>query len=114
MVGHEAFVEHMTRLGLHPRVEAGLVIYAVEPVDGARAGTVVDTAVGVDELGRWPQVPPHWIHLPGDVILARTNSRPSTRPGWTMHSRQIAGWGVDDPGVAWAGHVRGVLGEARS
>jgi hypothetical protein len=48
------------------------------------------------------------------VTLARTNSRPSTRPGWTMHSRQVAGWGVDDPAVAWAGHVRGVLGEARS
>jgi hypothetical protein len=54
MVGHEAFVEHMARLGLHPRVEAGLVIYDLEPVDGARAGTVLDTAVGVDVLAVLP------------------------------------------------------------
>ena len=114
MVGHEAFVEHMVRLGLRPRMEAGLVLYSLEPVEGARAGTVVDTAVAADELARWPQVPPHWIHLPGAVTLARTNSRPSPRSGWTMHSRQVASWGNDDPGVAWASHVRGVLGEARA
>jgi len=114
MAGHDAFAEQMARLGLHPWVEAGLVIYGLEPVEGARAGTVVDTAVTIDELARWPHVPPHWIHLPGDVTLARTNSQPSSRPGWIMHSRQIADWGRDDPGVAWVGHVRGVLGEART
>ena len=80
MVGHEAFVEHMARLGLRPRVEAGLVIYDLEPVDGARAGMVVDTAVALDELARWPQVPPHWIHLPGDVTLARENPTWGYRP----------------------------------
>lgn len=111
---HDAFAVQMARLGLHPRMEAGLVIYGIEPVEGARAGILVDTAVAIDELARWPQVPPHWIHLPGDVVLARTNSRPSPRPGWMMHSRQIADWGRDDPGVAWASHVRGVLSEART
>jgi len=114
MGGHDAFIEQMARLGLHPRMEAGLVIYGLEPVEGALAGTVTDTAVAIDELARWPQVPPHWIHLSGDVTLSRTNSRPSPRPGWIMHSRQIADWGRDDPGVAWASHVRGVLGEART
>lgn len=114
MGGCDAFVDQMSRLGLRPRVEAGLVLYVVEPVEGARAGRVVETAVASDELTRWPQVPPHWIHLPGDLTLARTNSRPSPRPGWAMHSRQIADWGRDDPGVAWASHVRGVLSEAQS
>ena len=114
MGGHGDFVEQMAALGLHPRVEAELVVYAVEPVEGARAGVAVETAVSINELGRWPQVPPHWLHLPGDLSLARTNCRPSSRPGWTMHSRQIADWGRDDPGVAWASHVRGVLSEAQT
>jgi hypothetical protein len=114
MGGQDAFVEHMGRLSLHPRVEAGLVVYSVEPVEGARAGTVVDTAVAIDELAMWPQVPPHWIHLSGELTLARTNSRPSLRAGWIMHSRQITDWGRDDPAIAWASHVRGVLGEART
>lgn len=75
----------------------------------------VDTAVAIDELARWPQVPPHWVHFPSDITLARTNSRPSSRPDWTMHSRNITGWGQDpDVGVALAGHVRGVLAEATS
>lgn len=113
--GVEGFVDDMTRLGLQPRVEAGLVLYRVEPVDGARAGTPVETAVAINELARWPQVPPHWIHFLGDVTLSRTNSQPSPRPGWIMHSRQITGWGRDsDPGRGWAGHVRGVLSEATS
>lgn len=109
----DQFVEDLRRLGLEPRREDGLVSYTVEPVDGARAGTSVATAVAVGELARWPLVPPHWIHLPADVALSRTNSRPSTKPGWKMHSRNFNDWGRDtDPGVAWASHVRGVLSEA--
>lgn len=114
MTPQEQFVEDLARLGLRARVESGLVLYALEPVDGARAGTLVETAVAVEELARWPQVPPHWIHLPDNVNLARTNCRPSCRPGWTMHSWQLVDWGRDDPGVAWASHVRGVLGQATS
>lgn len=107
------FVADLERLGLHPSVEAELVCYLVEPVDGARAGTRVATAVNVAELGNWPLVPPHWLHFPSEVVLARTNSQASSRAGWLMHSRQIAGWGRDlDPGSGWAAHVRGVLSEA--
>lgn len=108
------FVDDMGRLGLGPRAEAGLVLFTVEPVDGARAGTRVETAVDVAELARWPQVPPHWVHFPTDVRLARTNSQPSSRTGWSKHSRNIVGWGLEPPGVAWAGHVRGILSEAVS
>lgn len=108
-------MEGLTRLGLEPRLEAGLVVFTVEPVEGPRAGAETVTGVAVDELGRWPQVPPHWVHLPADVTFSRTNSRPSLRAGWLMHSRQVSGWGRDaDPAQAWVGHVRGIVGQATS
>ncbi len=92
-----------------------MVLYCSEPVDGFRAGLQVETAVSVEELARWPLVPPHWIHLPDAVHLLRTNSKPSSRAGWTMHSRQITEWGNEqNPAAGWAGHVRGVLSEADS
>ena len=59
----QRFVDDMTELGLDPRVEAELVICRVTPIDGARAGTPVETGVSLDELGSWPQVPAHWVVL---------------------------------------------------
>lgn len=111
--GVDDFIERMTKLGLDPVAETQLVIYKIEPVDGTHIGTTILTGVAIDELSRWPLVPPHWIHLPATIEFAHTNSRPSTRSGWTMHSRQITRWGQDpDPGVGWASHVRGVIGAA--
>lgn len=111
--GVDGFLQGLAQLGLAPRVEAELVLYSIEPVDGARAGLLVETAVALKELARWPLVPPHWIHLPDAVHLVRTNSKPSSRAGWTMHSRQIKEWGQErNPVADWAGHVRGVLSEA--
>ncbi|HEX2881503.1 MAG TPA: hypothetical protein VHO25_18365 [Polyangiaceae bacterium] len=114
-VGVEGFVQGLARLGCAPRVDAGLVLYSIEAVDGQRAGHHVETAVSVEELAKWPLVPPHWIHLASDVHLTRTNSRPSSRAGWTMHSRQIKDWGDGtNPASSWASHVRGVLSEVNS
>lgn len=108
----DEFIEGLRRLGFEPAVDSQLVIYEIEPVEGARAGKPVRTAVAVDDLVRWPQMPPHWIHLPNDVKLWRTNTRPSVRQGWTMHSRKTGTWGHDrNPVSAWVSHVRGILGE---
>ena len=111
--GIEQFLRRLTELGLNPRVEAELLFYDIQPVEGARAGRSTRTAVAVAELRRWPLVPPHWVHVSSEVGFKSTNSRPSPRRGWTMHSRQIVRWGEDsDPEIAWVSHVRGVLGEA--
>ena len=111
-LGARRFVDDMTEFGLDPRVEAELVIYRVTPIDGACAGTAVETGVSLDELGSWPQVPPHWVHLPASVRFPETNSQPSPKSGWLMHSRQITGWGDAPPAIGWASHVRAVLSEA--
>ena len=110
--GVQGFIDDLTRLGLGPTVEAGLVIYRIAPVEGAYAGIGVETGVSADELVPWPQAPPHWVHLPAAIGFPRTNTRVSTKPGWLMHSRYVIGWGDAPPGIWWASHVRAVLGEA--
>ncbi len=110
--GVRRFVDDMTALGLDTTVEAGFVIYRIAPVDGARAGTEVETGVSTEELDRWPQMPPHWIYLPAAINFSQTNSQPSPKSGWLMHSREFTGWGDAPPGKNWVSHVRSVLGEA--
>lgn len=112
--GVEAFIEGLDRCGAQPRVADGHVVYNVEPVEGRLAGEAVETAVEVGELARWPLVPPHWVHLSGEVTFSSTNSRPSPLAEWVQHSRQIVGWGRDaEPASGWLAHVRSVVGEAR-
>src|SRR6266540_1198780 len=106
--GVAGFVAGLTACGAEPAVIDGIVFYRVEPVDGALAGTSVETAVETAELQRWPLVPPHWIHLPGDIRFPRTNTQQSTKAGWLKHSRQIGAWGGDPRTErAWLSHVRG-------
>ena len=107
----QKFIDDMTASGISVTIEAGLVIYRVTPVDGAYAGRDVETGVDKSELAHWPQVPPHWIHLPSSVSFPRTNSRKSPKSGWLKHSR-TSGWGDAPPVVSWMSHVRAVLSEA--
>jgi hypothetical protein len=110
----DQFVAGLDSLAAGPDRRGGLIVYQVEVVDGGLAGTTVETAVELTELANWPVAPPHWIHLPGRVVFARTNSQPSELAGWLKHSRQIQGWGNDArPIRAWLAHVRGVAGEAQ-
>lgn len=111
--GGDAFVSGLDGYGSQPVVEGRYVRYVVDVVEGRFAGETVDTAVAVEELRRWPLVPPHWLYMPDHVTFAKTNTQPCGLPGWTGHSRKIVGWGNDpDPIAGWLAHVRGVLGEA--
>lgn len=113
MEGSEGFIAGLSAHGLVPTTLDRHVKYEVEVVEGRFAGHAVDTAVAIDELGRWPLVPPHWIYLHDDVAFAATNTQPCQMEGWLGHSRQIVGWGTDvDPIAGWIAHVRGVIGEA--
>ena len=110
--GVQRFIDDMAELGVNPRVDAGLVIYQITPIDGVHAGVVVETGVSTEELSLWPQAPPHWVHFPASINFRRTNSQTSPKPGWLMHSRQISGWGDAPPGICWSSHLRAVLSEA--
>ena len=112
--GAQGFIDAMAELGLAPTVDAELIVCCFMPVDGARAGYSVEVGVSIDEVAPWPQAPPHWIHLSSEISFLRTNSRPSSRSGWLMHSRNVAGWGDVEPAVGWTSHLRAVLSEATS
>lgn len=110
--GLEGFLAGLSRLGIASRREGDLVIFVV-PETSAHAGDPIESGISVGELVRWPQVPPHWVHLPATIHLARTNARASSVPGWVRHSRNVRGWGdAAEPAQAWVAHVRGMLQEA--
>ena len=108
----QRFVDAIAEQGLEAVVVDGLVTFRVVPVGGAHDGEPVETGVSLEELGSWPQVPPHWVHLPEDIEFPKTNSKPSSKEGWLMHSRGAEEWGNAPPGIEWVSHVRAVLGEA--
>lgn len=113
MQGPDGFTAGLAACGAAPTIIDRYIAYQVEVVEGRFAGRSVETAVAIDELARWPLVPPHWIYLHDDVTFAATNTQASPLPGWLGHSRQIVGWGNDsDPIAGWVAHVRGVIGEA--
>ncbi len=113
MEGPDGFTAGLAAYGATPTIIGRHISYQVEVVEGRFAGQTVETAVMIDELARWPLVPPHWIYLHEEVTFAATNTQPATMPGWTGHSRQIVGWGNDPDAIAgWVAHVRGVIGEA--
>jgi hypothetical protein len=113
MNGPDGFTAGLSAYGAAPMTIDRYVTYHVEAVEGRFAGQAVETAVAVDELVRWPLVPPHWIYLHEGVTFPATNTQPCSMPGWVGHSRQIVGWGNDPDAIAgWIAHVRSVIGDA--
>lgn len=101
-------------MGLSAEIRGGMVVFAVEPVGGRLAGTVVEVGVAVEELGQWPRVPPHWVHLPEPIELPESNRQPSEHAsGWWKYSRPHPGRfdAQPVPARAWVAHVRALLGE---
>lgn len=111
--GVDGFVRGLEALG-RPVTRAGsMICFTLTALAGPLAGQELDTGVAAAELSGWPARPPHWVHLPSTITIRPTNARPSPYPGWTMHSRNIPGWGNHpDPVAEWIAHVAGVLTNA--
>ena len=69
--------------------------------------------MAVDELGYWPQAPPHWIHLPPDIKFASTNSQDLAqgRAGHNTAATLRAG-ATPRPKSGWTAHLQAVLSGA--
>ncbi|GAB1815926.1 hypothetical protein [Mycobacterium sp. MUNTM1] len=97
--------------GVPVHAEPGRLMFDVLAVDGALAGQMVQTGVSLNEVQNWPQVPPHWVHLPNTVVFETTTSDTNDcPPGWKRHSREFAFTDTSvPPATAWLRHVRGLL-----
>lgn len=112
--GEAGFLAGLRRCGSESQTREGIIVFEVVPTAGSRLGQPVETGVNTEELKGWPNVPPHWIHLPKSVTFGQTNARPSPIPGWQMHSRNVARWGnAKEPVQGRVAHVRAVLEEAQ-
>lgn len=106
----DSFLRGLAACGCPASVHGELIVFDVTPILGRYAGQAVATGVLTKELAAWSGVPPHWVHFPDQIQVAPTNSRPSPLAGWTMHSRNLPGWGdAEVPEQAWLAHVRSML-----
>jgi hypothetical protein len=110
------FVDDMTDAGAPVHAEPGRLMFEVVAVDGSLAGRTVLTGVSLGEVQNWPQVPPHWVHLPDTITFEATNTDTNDCPlGWLRHSREFAFTDMSiPPARAWLSHVRGLLSLAVS
>lgn len=112
VTGLDAFVSGLAAQGVETERRSILVVYRLEPLVGARAGTLVETGVVDGELSGWPTAPPHWIHVPNDLNIAGGQGSPLA--GWSSYSRPHPGRldAAPNPTQAWVAHVREFLGHA--
>ena len=106
----DAFLRGLAACACPSSVRGEVIVFEVTPILGRYAGQTIETGVFMKELAGWSGVPPHWVHFPSQIQVGKTNSRPSPLPGWTMHSRNLPGWGdAEVPEQGWIAHVRSVL-----
>lgn len=110
----QRFIDDMGEIGAPARLDGARILYDVIAVGGGLAGQVVTTGVSVSEVQSWPEVPPHWIHLPDSVAFPQTNEDlVDCPPGWKRHSREYTYSDMSvPPALAWLRHVRGFISVA--
>jgi len=112
-VSADRFTGDLGSIGVPARVGHGLVVFEVTITGGQLDGAKTEVGVEVKELSGWPLVHPHWLHLPSQLRFGKTNAQPSSRPGWTRHSRaQATPSSTKRSAADWLAHVRGILAEA--
>ncbi len=113
--GIDGFVAGLAAQGIETDRRGDLLIYRVTAVSGCHAGEAIETGLLVDELAGWPNVPPHWVHLPDTVELPGSSREVSGHiDGWSRYSRPCPGRpdASTAPARDWVAHVRGLLGSA--
>lgn len=109
--GARRFMGDMAAAGAPVTHDVSRLLYDITPIAGALSGQLVLTGVSLSEVAGWPQIPPHWIHLPSTITFPQTNSDTTDcPPGWLRHSRDFGFTAMSTPpALAWIRHVRGFL-----
>jgi hypothetical protein len=110
--GVDGFIADLGDFEVQARREGPAVLYDLEILDGARAGTTIHTGVSTNELGAWPAAPAHWLHFEIGTHFSQQGSTDATDvvPGYARYSWDTAFWiPTDHPGRLWLAHVRAVI-----
>ncbi len=83
----------------------------VATLDCGPSGTVRSQAVGADPPDDFPNVPPHWLHLPKGIRLPGDAGQASELgDDWWRWSRPHPKWKGGESGArSWIAHVRSLL-----
>lgn len=112
--GLDRFDAELKQFGIVGEQRDSLLVYRVVPTSGTSCGVETETGVELPAVETWPQVPPHWIHVPDSLLIPGSNQQPSSAAGWSRYSRPHPGRldASAAPMREWIAHVRAVLGEA--
>ena len=107
MSGIESFINGLDQLGIETERRGGLVLLTLDIV----AGDTGQPLAATDPPPDFPNVPPHWLHLPKDVQLIGSGSRDSELgPDWLRWSRPHPNWvGGEHASKRWLAHVRSLI-----
>ena len=111
MDGVDRFLEHLRQHGLKVRRRGELAVVELNIVEGPLRGDEVE--VGTDPPADYPNVPPHWLHLPAALSLKHgTGQASELGTGYLKWSRPHPRWiGDDRSGRRWVAHTRSLLAE---
>ena len=107
MNGIDQFIAGVQKLGLKFRQVGNHVVVTL---DVSPPGLSNPPDVGADPPADFPNIPPHWVHLPSDLALPEGKPRPSELgESWRKWSRQHPKWRASLGVPGWVAHVRSLL-----
>ena len=108
MTGIAHFVAGLKEVGCRPEQRGSLVVVKLDIVVAERADLSV---VATDPPDDFPNIPPHWLHLPKELALpGETGSSSELGDDWRKWSRKHPRWkGGDNAVQAWLAQVRSLL-----
>lgn len=108
MTGADRFLGGLREKGLACESRSPLVLV---DLDVGPPGAATPFRVGTDPPGDFPNVPPHWLHLPREFVLPGGEGVQNSElgPDWRRWSRPHPKWtpgaGVD----VWLAHARSLV-----
>jgi len=113
--GIDGFIAGLEAQGIEAARRGEVLIYRVTALSGHHSGEEIETGIVAAELAGWPNVPPHWVHLPDSIELPGGSREVSGHiAGWSRYSRPCPGRFDASPAPArdWVAHVRRLLSSA--
>src|SRR5688500_3086864 len=114
MSGLHCFIAAVEDLGLKVEERGALAIVTLDMGPGGSPGPHL---LATDPPNAFPNVPPHWLHLPNGITLPGDSRRPSASgraselgADWWKWSRAHPKWrGGTNAAREWVAHVRSLL-----